>query len=52
MSTSDILKAALEKKRQQNQKVGKTKTKGADKGSHSNQITTNKPQKRAAGRGG
>jgi hypothetical protein len=52
MSTSDILKAALEKKKQLNQQTGKTKTKGADKAVHGNQVTTNRPQKKAAGRGG
>ena len=47
----DILKAALEKKKQQQQqgiKGGKVDTKGP--GVHS-QVTSNKPTKRSAGRG-
>jgi len=52
MSTSDFLKAALEKKKQQNATPSKKDKKGGEKGLHGNQVTTNKPQRRAAGRGG
>ena len=51
MATSDFLKAALEKKKQQNQSVGKSKSKDADKGIHGNQVTTNRPTKKSSGRG-
>ena len=46
----DILKAALEKKKQQ-QGIGVKQSK-ADKGSSAkNQVTSNKPAKKSAGRG-
>jgi hypothetical protein len=52
MSTSDFLKAALEKKKQQAQVPGKKGSKTAGKTIHGNQVTTNRPQKKAVGRGG
>jgi len=51
MATSDFLKAALEKKNAAKITGGK-KSKGADtKGIIGNQVTTNKPAKKSAGRG-
>lgn len=52
MSTSDILKAALEKKKQQNQQSKKKDKKDANKNLHGNQVVINKPQRKTAGRGG
>jgi hypothetical protein len=52
MATSDFLKAALEKKKQQAHAPGKKNSKGASKSMHGNQVTTNRPQKKAVGRGG
>ena len=51
MSTSDVLKAALEKKKQQTTSVSKSKSKGADKTAAGNQVTSNKPTKKSSGRG-
>ena len=51
MSASDILKAALEKKKAANQKPGKKNTSGGEKGIGGGQVTTNRPAKKAAGRG-
>jgi hypothetical protein len=52
MSTSDFLKAALEKKKaQQDQKSGKGKNLPADKVAVGNQVTTNRPTKKSSGRG-
>ena len=51
MATSDFLKAALEKKKASQQHSGKKNTKDADKGIHGNQVVTNKPAKKSAGRG-
>jgi hypothetical protein len=51
MSASDILKAALEKKKAANQKPGKKAAGNNEKGIGSGQVTTNRPTKKAAGRG-
>ena len=51
MSASDILKAALEKKKAANQKPGKKNAGSGEKGIGSGQVTTNRPAKKAAGRG-
>jgi hypothetical protein len=51
MSASDILKAALEKKKAANQKPGKKNAAGGEKGIGGGQVTTNRPAKKAAGRG-
>ena len=51
MSASDILKAALEKKKAANQKPGKKNSSGGEKGIGGGQVTTNRPAKKAAGRG-
>jgi hypothetical protein len=51
MSASDVLKAALEKKKAANQKPGKKNTNGGEKGIGGGQVTTNRPAKKAAGRG-
>jgi hypothetical protein len=51
MSASDVLKAALEKKKAANQKPGKKNTSGGEKGIGGGQVTTNRPAKKAAGRG-
>jgi hypothetical protein len=51
MATSDFLKAALEKKKQQNQPAGKSTSKDATKGTQGNQVTSNRPTKKSAGRG-
>jgi hypothetical protein len=51
MSASDVLKAALEKKKAANQKPGKKNAGGDDKGIHGSQVSTNKPAKKSAGRG-
>jgi hypothetical protein len=51
MSASDVLKAALEKKKAANQKPGKKNAGNDDKGIHGNQVSTNKPAKKSAGRG-
>jgi hypothetical protein len=51
MSASDILKAALEKKKAANQKPGKKNASGGEKGIGGGQVTTNRPAKKAAGRG-
>lgn len=51
MSTSDFLKAALEKKKA-SQKQGKQKNAKDDShGIHGSQVSTNKPAKKSAGRG-
>jgi len=50
MSTSDILKAALEKKKQQTKTSAKSKT-NAGKSAMGNQVTSNKPAKKSSGRG-
>jgi hypothetical protein len=52
MATGDFLKAALEKKKQATQAPGKKNSKIAGKTMQGNQVTTNKPQKKAIGRGG
>jgi hypothetical protein len=51
MSASDVLKAALEKKKAANQKPGKKNASGGEKGIGGGQLTTNRPAKKAAGRG-
>jgi hypothetical protein len=51
MSASDILKAALEKKKAANQKPGKKSASGSDKSIGGSQVSTNKPAKKSAGRG-
>jgi hypothetical protein len=51
MSASDVLKAALEKKKAANQKPGKKNAAGGEKGIGGGQVTTNRPAKKAAGRG-
>ena len=51
MSSSDILKAALEKKKQKNQAPGKKSNNDTGKGVHGNQVTINKPTKKSSGRG-
>lgn len=51
MGASDILKAALEKKKAANQTPGKKTAGSNEKGIGSGQVTTNKPAKKAAGRG-
>ena len=51
MGASDILKAALEKKKAANQKPGKKNAGGTEKGIGGGQVTTNRPTKKAAGRG-
>jgi hypothetical protein len=51
MSASDVLKAALEKKKAANQKPGKKNASGGEKGIGGGQVTTNRPAKKAAGRG-
>jgi hypothetical protein len=51
MGASDILKAALEKKKAANQKPGKKNASGGEKGIGGGQVTTNRPAKKAAGRG-
>jgi hypothetical protein len=51
MGASDILKAALEKKKAANQKPGKKNAGGGEKGIGGGQVTTNRPAKKAAGRG-
>jgi hypothetical protein len=51
MSASDILKAALEKKKAANQKPGKKNAGSSEKGLGGSQVSTNKPAKKSAGRG-
>jgi hypothetical protein len=51
MSASDVIKAALEKKKAANQKPGKKNAGGDEKGMGGGQVTTNRPAKKAAGRG-
>jgi hypothetical protein len=51
MSASDVIKAALEKKKAANQKPGKKNADSSEKGIGGNQVTTNRPTKKAAGRG-
>jgi len=51
MGTSDVLKAALEKKKQQTTTAAKSKSKGVDKTAAGNQVTSNKPTKKSSGRG-
>jgi hypothetical protein len=51
MSASDVIKAALEKKKAANQKPGKKNASGDDKGLGGSQVSTNKPAKKSAGRG-
>jgi len=51
MATSDILKAALEKKNASRMSSGKKSKGDATKLVGGNQVTTNKPAKKSAGRG-
>jgi hypothetical protein len=51
MSASDVLKAALEKKKAANQKPSKKNAGGGEKGIGGGQVATNRPAKKAAGRG-
>jgi hypothetical protein len=51
MSASDVIKAALEKKKAANQKPGKKSAGGSEKGLSGSQVSTNKPAKKSAGRG-
>ena len=51
MGASDVIKAALEKKKAANQKPGKKNAGGDEKGIGGGQVTTNRPAKKAAGRG-
>jgi hypothetical protein len=51
MGTSDVLKAALEKKKQQTTSVAKSKNNAAGKTASGNQVTSNKPTKKSSGRG-
>ena len=51
MGTSDVLKAVLEKKKQQTTTAAKSKSKGVDKTAVGNQVTSNKPTKKPSGRG-
>ena len=51
MSASDILKAALAKKKAANQKTGKKNASGDEKTIGGNQVISNLPAKKAAGRG-
>ena len=51
MSASDILKAALEKKKQQQHLSSGKKANDGAKGIHGNQVAVNKPQKKTTGRG-
>jgi hypothetical protein len=51
MSASDVIKAALEKKKAANQKPGKKSADSNEKGIGGGQVTTNRPTKKAAGRG-
>ena len=51
MSASDVIKAALEKKKAANQKTGKKNSAGGDKSIGGNQVITNRPAKKSAGRG-
>ena len=51
MGTSDVLKAALEKKKQQTTSVAKSKNNTAGKTATGNQVTSNKPTKKSSGRG-
>jgi hypothetical protein len=51
-SASDFLKAALEKKRQQNLRPGKKDKTSPDGGNDIvDQVVVNKPQKKSTGRG-
>ena len=52
MSTSDVLKAALEKKKQKNSVPNKKDKQGANKDVPINQVIVNRPQKKSTGRGG
>jgi hypothetical protein len=51
MSISDILKSALEKKKQQTTTVSKSKNNTSGKNVLGNQVTSNKPTKKSSGRG-
>jgi hypothetical protein len=51
MGASDVIKAALEKKKAANQKPGKKNAGGDEKGISGGQVTINRPAKKAAGRG-
>jgi hypothetical protein len=52
MSTGDFLKAALEKKKAQQELNNPTKkSKGENKVAGGNQVVVNKPAKKSAGRG-
>ena len=51
MGTSDVLKAALEKKKQQNTVVAKSKNNTTGKSATGNQVISNKPTKKSSGRG-
>jgi hypothetical protein len=51
MGASNILKAALEKKKAANQKPSKKNSNGNEKSVGGGQVTINRPAKKAAGRG-
>jgi len=51
MSTSDFLKALLEKKKAQNKQSNQKNTKEDSHGIHGSQVNVNKPAKKSAGRG-
>lgn len=51
MSTSDFLKAALEKKKASQKQGNQKNTKDDNHGIHGSQVNVNKPAKKSAGRG-
>lgn len=51
MSSSNILKAALEKKKAANRQPSKKSASAGERGISGGQVTTNRPAKKAAGRG-
>ena len=51
MSTSDFLKALLEKKKAQNKQGNQKNTKEDSHGIYGSQVNVNKPAKKSAGRG-
>ena len=51
MSTSDFLKALLEKKKAQTKQGTQKNTKEDTHGIHGSQVSVNKPAKKSAGRG-
>jgi hypothetical protein len=51
MSTSDFLKALLEKKKAQTKQGNQKNTKEDTHGMHGSQVNVNKPTKKSAGRG-